>query len=326
MIRQLEEIINIIKVYKTKTINIVNSESSVFNEKVSKIYVINLVSDEIKRNYILVLMKKYKINFTLVIVDKVLPDMYKKLCPKKHISKSELGCCLSHLWCLNNAIHNQHKSVIIFEDDIILHKNFIQKFHEVYDKNSKTNKIDFMLLGAQDYHFSSHNYKSVDNEKMIYSPNIKNIKLYGAHANYYSLEGAKRQFLIRTSLVSFFDKEYNLMFEHFKNTSFICYPNLVVTNMTMSSLDHKQDFFSMEEDTFYKNCFTKFKFSDYNFIYINIFKKTIELDEDKDDYESYVNKCLYHYFYDFDKMNIVQNRIVLDFFNIDDVKQIINLK
>jgi GR25 family glycosyltransferase involved in LPS biosynthesis len=322
MITQIDEIIYFIKNYKVKTINIINSETSLLNEKVSKIYVINMANDRLKRNYTLVLMRKYKINFTLVIVDKVTDEAYKKLCPKKHISRSELGCCLSHLWCLNNAIQNQYKNLIIFEDDVILHKNFVHHFDELYSKNEK---IDFLLLGAQDYHFSGYNYKNLDTQKGLYYPNINKMKLYGAHANYYSLEGAKRMFLIRTSLVSFFDKEYNLIFEHFKKSSFICYPNLVVTNMTMSSLDHKHDFFSQEENAFYKNCYINFNFSDYNFIYINIFKKTIDIDAEKDDYETYVTRTLYYYFYNFDQIAMIKNRITLDFFTLEDVKQIMEI-
>jgi GR25 family glycosyltransferase involved in LPS biosynthesis len=321
MITKLEEIISFIKTYKVKTINIINSNKSILNEKISKIYVINLLSDKKKRNYILVLMRKYKINFTLVIVEKISDDDYKKLCPKQHISKSELGCCMSHLWCLNNGIKKEHKNMIIFEDDIILHKNFVKLFMDIYEKNDK---IDFLLLGSQDYHFSSINYKNVDTEKGLYYPNTSKMRLYGAHANYYSLEGAKRKFLIRTSLLSFFDKEYNLMFEHFKKSSFICYPNLVVTNMSMSSINHTREFFSADEFKFYKNCYVNFNFSDYNFIYINILKKEIEIDEEKDTYETYVTRCLYQYFYDFGQMSLIKNRMVLDFFNIEDVKQILS--
>ena len=67
-------------------------------------------------------MKKYGINFTLVLVDYVPNSIYNTIynADKIRITKEELGCCLSHLWCLNNVIINKCKNAIIFEDDIIL--------------------------------------------------------------------------------------------------------------------------------------------------------------------------------------------------------------
>ena len=54
-------------------------------------------------------MKKYGINFTLVLVDYVPNSIYNTIynADKIKITKEELGCCLSHLWCLHKIIiHN----------------------------------------------------------------------------------------------------------------------------------------------------------------------------------------------------------------------------
>jgi hypothetical protein len=94
----------------------------------------------------------------------------------------------------------------------------------------------------------------------LYRPNENVNNLYGAHANYYSLKGAKAMFKIRTSEISFFDKEYMLMFDYYKESSYICYPNLCVANITDSTLDHKRPILSDIEYQYYYKCFINFDF------------------------------------------------------------------
>jgi glycosyl transferase family 25 len=344
----MNSIIDAIKNYKVKVINITHSENNIsnnnsdnsdnsvnsvndksdnFNEIIKKIYVINLLDDEMKRNYIITLMKKYNINFTLVIVERVSSELYKSISDNTNtfISKGELGCCLSHLWCLSQIIINNYENAIIFEDDIILHKNFINEFISIH-KNCTTNNnlLDFMLLGAHDFNFSKKNYKYVKNK--LYRPDESVNNLYGAHANYYSLKGAKAMFKVRTTEISFFDKEYMLMFRHFSNSSYICYPNLVVSNVTSSSLNHKREILSQMEYEYYNKCFIKFNFKNYNFIYVNLLDKNLfKFDENNNDYESFIDNCLYHNFHDMHKINLVKKRITIDFFNLNDIKLMFNL-
>jgi GR25 family glycosyltransferase involved in LPS biosynthesis len=314
----INPIIDTIKNYKVKTINILNDSNSEINKKVKKIFVINLLEDNFKRNYIIALMKKYNLNYTLVIVDRISVNTHKLLCPKSLITRSELGCCLSHLWCLHQILTNKYENALIFEDDIILHKNFIQMFLKLHDP-----KYNFMLLGAHDFNFSDENYKNVKNG--LYRPKTTGNKLYGAHANYYSIKGAKRMFEIRISEISFFDKEYMLMFDYYKDTSYICYPNLCVSNITDSTLNHKREILGELELQYYKKCFVNFNFKNYNFIYINLLIDTLDLTEN-DSYETFIDKCLYYKFHDFESINIVKKRLIMDFFTIKDVLNIMEYK
>lgn len=311
------ELIDIIEKYNVQVINIINNSNSPINKRIEQIFVINLIHEVEKRNYIITLLKKYGINFTLVIVDFISNDIYNELSNKMQISKSELGCCVSHLWCLNQIIKNKLKNAIIFEDDIILHKDFVNRFIKIYDKKPD---LDFLLLGSHDHSFSLINYKNVKHN--LYKPNNESQKLYGAHANYYSLTGAKRKFLIRTSEISFFDKEYMLMFNYFPK-SYICCPNLVVSNITTSTLNHSRTILSDLESEYYRKCFINFNFEKYNFLYVNLLTK-INLSDfnEKDTYKSFTEKYLYNYFYNFDKINTIKNRLVTDFFTIEDIKNI----
>jgi len=318
------DVLNILLNYSVKTIDITNkiiNNQTSLNKHIQKIYVINLIEDIHKRNYIYLLMKKHGISFTFIIVDRIPKEIHKNICEKESskITRGELGCCLSHLWCLNDIIKNKYENAIIFEDDIILHKDFINRLLSIFQY-----KYDFLLLGAHDFQFSKRNFKAVDKDKMIYKPHESSEHLYGAHANYYSLRGATRMFRIRISELSFFDKEYMLMFNHFKDTSAICYPNLAVTNMTASSLSHERNALSNAESEYYKKCFIDFDFMQYNFIYINMMHK--ELIYKCKTYEKYVETCLYYLFHDFEKIEKIKKRFVMDFFTLKDVMFIFSEK
>lgn len=311
----MDTLINTIKNYNVKLINITNDKNSILNKKVKKVFVINLLEDVLKRNYIVTIMYKLKINFTLVIVNKISENIYDILCPKKHISKEELGCCLSHLYCLNDIIENKIENTIIFEDDILFHRDFINRFNKI-----DISKCNFLLLGAHDYCLSSLNYKYIT-EKQWYHPDKNSTNLFGAHANFYSLKAAKCMFQVRTSFISFFDKEYMLLFNYFQDSSFICYPNLVVTDVSKSHLNHSKDFLTAQELFYYKNCFLSFDFQDYYFIYLHLLVN-INKNKKMDNYEKYITSCLQKTVFRLEpeKLELIKNRFTMNFFTLDDVE------
>lgn len=266
--------------YDVKTIDIVNS-GNILNSYTQKIYVINLEKNIVRRNYILTIMKKYGISFKLVIVQKIKTKDYNYYCKyNNNISISELGCGLSHLWCLKDIIQNKYKNAIIFEDDIIFHKNFEAKFFDIIEKQP----YDFLLLGACDFHFSEVNHKNV--VENLYRPNSNFQQVYGAHAIYYSLQGATYMLYNRLNEFAFFDYNLNKVFGYFNNTSFICYPNLVVTEISTSDNNHSYELFSKKEKLFYTKCFTHFNFNDYHFIYLNLLDD--EYIDKFDNYKDYI--------------------------------------
>jgi len=315
----MDNLKNILFNYNVKLININNNKNSIINQKIQKIFIINLLQDQIKRNYMITIMKKLKINYTLVIVNKILDEDYQTLCPEKHISKNELGCCLSHLFCLQFIIKQNIQNSIIFEDDIIFHKNFLKEFLMIDLKN-----CDFLLLGAHDYSFSSINYLNVQKNN-LYHPNKNSICLYGAHANYYSLYAAKCMFEIRTSKISFFDKEYMLLFNYFPTSSFICYPNLIISDVSISNLSHAKPYFSLKEKYYYQKCFIKFSFNDYHFIYLNLLKDYNDCKDEKikiTSYEKLIDYFLLKTTLSNNLIIILKKRISLDSFSLADLENI----
>jgi glycosyl transferase family 25 len=353
--------------YKPSVYEVINTKRANFiNTRIKKIFVINLADNVIRRNYILVLMKKYNINFSLVVVNRI-NDKIHSLVGNTKISKDELGCTLSHMWCLREIIKNNFENAIIFEDDIIFHKNFKELFMTIFRSDIT---YDFLLLGACDFSFQSlnkdvlytektqshvntHRVKlliendDIGNEttqtdlsnqtesdtsnaprvnyKNMYRPHENSVKLYGAHANYYSLEGARNMYDNKTMCISFFDKDYMMMFDKFENSAFICYPNLVITDISYSNLHHSYPFFSKSEELYYINCFDNFKFTDYNFIYLDIIfqHKGVKIRDD-DTYESYMSRLIKYQFSSVKERETIKNRIVLNFFTITDLEKIRN--
>lgn len=321
MISKINNIINNYKVYSYKIQNC--NEPLNINKKVKEIYIINLKSSIIRRKYICTLMGKVGINFTLVVVNKITDDINSELNSLNILTKSELGCLLSHLWCLNNIIHKKHKNAIIFEDDIILHKNFLTLFDNIYSPN-----FDFLLLGACDFSFSSMHKSNVINN--LYTISKQSLKVYGAHANYYSLNGAIKMFNLHMHLfkengkISFFDKYNKTMLEFFKGTSYICYPNLVVSDISTSNLHHKYPFFSVQEKNYYQKCFINFSFNEYHFIYLNLLEKRYKI-EKQDTYEIYINRILYYHFFNKEYINNIKKRLDFDFFTIKELQYIMKI-
>jgi GR25 family glycosyltransferase involved in LPS biosynthesis len=262
-------------------------------------------------------MKKMNINFYLVLVDYITQDINNILNINNSITKAELGCTLSHLWCLNQIIKNKQKNAIIFEDDIIFHKNFTNLFTDLYRPD-----IDFLMLGACNFSFSKVKPDLFVNN--MYSINELSSRVYGSHAILYSLNGAKIMFNYRCSNIDFFDKNYHVIFNKLKNSSFICYPNLVVSDISTTDINHQYPFFSIAEENYYNKCFINFKFTDYYFIYLNILLKNKNIPIEKNDnYKSYMNKIIYNYFYNDNLSNKIKERLVWDFFTIEDIKNII---
>jgi GR25 family glycosyltransferase involved in LPS biosynthesis len=308
--------------YDVTTLDVVNNDISnnIVNNYTQKIYVINLEKNIVRKNYILTMMKKYGINFTLVIVKKIKEEQYNYFCKyNTNISIGELGCGLSHMWCLKDIVQNKYENAIIFEDDIIFHKKFTSRFYNIIKRQS----YDFLLLGACDFHFSEINYKNVSNTDNLYRPHPKFDRVYGAHAIYYSLKGARYVLENKLKQFAFFDYNFNKIFSYFKNTSFICYPNLVVTEITTSDINHNYELFSKKERLFYTKCFVNFNFNHYHFIYLNLLDGScIDKFSTYKDFICNLFKEKYP-----DKVNNIEKfirRINFEFFTLEDIKNICN--
>jgi GR25 family glycosyltransferase involved in LPS biosynthesis len=253
--------------YKVECINIINSKEKIGILNKFPIYVINLKSDVVRRNYIKLLFEKHKINYNLVIVEKFKyekPEYFLKY-NKTHAFK--MGCILSHLWCINNAINNNYENFIVFEDDIIFHKNFENLF---VDMLFKLDDIpDLLMLGAIDFKINE-NITTLNKYENIYYPK-KNI--LGAHANMYKLDFAKDflNYKLNSPKILEFDFDYFKVNET-NNNKFkigICLPNLVVCELSTTNINHNFSPTSSNGFSCYKRSFPNgFTYLDYEYMII----------------------------------------------------------
>ena len=93
-------------------------------------------------------MKKYGITFKLVIVKKIKQEYYDYYCTyNNNISIGELGCGLSHLWCLKDIVENKYEYSIIMEDNMQFVNGINNSgFHLLISKKIIINKIYSILL------------------------------------------------------------------------------------------------------------------------------------------------------------------------------------
>ena len=52
-------------------------------------------------------MKKYGINYSLVVVDRVSSETHQHFCANTGLTRGELGTSMSHLWCLLQGIQKE---------------------------------------------------------------------------------------------------------------------------------------------------------------------------------------------------------------------------
>jgi GR25 family glycosyltransferase involved in LPS biosynthesis len=317
-----ETILELIHNYNVNKITFINdSNNNIYiNQFVNHIYIINLDTDILRRNYIIKLMEKYNINFELIIVQKLQQSQYESI--KNNFRKiGEAGCYLSHMYCLNDAIANNYSNIIIFEDDIILHK----EFHRVLEKNMTENTFDIFLLGASDFSFRKLNLSFLDETKLIYCPDIKTKFLCGTYSIFYSELGYKQVFNTRLNNPTYMDDNLIQFLEMFRDTFYISYPSLVAADVSNTNIDHDFWIINLLRDKYYyTNCFnSNFEFSNYNFINLQLLvdctvDSTLSY---KDNILGIVTKFFQN---DIEKINIINKRLEYNFFTTNDLNFIIN--
>jgi GR25 family glycosyltransferase involved in LPS biosynthesis len=312
---------NVIKNYNVKRMVFINdtTKSIYINRFVDKIYCINLQKDRFRRNYIIKIMEKYGINFELIIVPFLNINEYELISNKK-LSYGEAGCYISHMYCYKDSIDNKYNRIIIFEDDIILHKYF----HESFEKIQNLEKIDLLILGCSDYHFKSLNCFLVRNN--IYVPDKKSSFIGGTHAIFYTINIINNIYDYRINKPTFMDDTLIELF-NFGN-GYICFPNLAIVDFSTSNINHNLDFFStVKEDYYLKNCFNnRLLFSEYNYFYFLLFDNLAKIINTKYFCEN-IKKTITHIirlynFSNLEKTKIL-SRVNFDLFSFEDLTFII---
>lgn len=73
--------------------------------------------------------------------------------PNHGLTDSEIGCALSHLKIYENLIKSDFEAVLVFEDDIILDKEFsLDKIKELYNFIAEKSQPSVLKLGKSQCH------------------------------------------------------------------------------------------------------------------------------------------------------------------------------
>jgi glycosyl transferase family 25 len=162
----------------------------------------------------------------------VIPDIDNKLIrfnaikDKKH---GAIGCSKSHIKCLEMAIENNWKNVLIIEDDIILYnyKNSINLLNELILK-----PYDVILLGGTFINFDTNTYK-------LYSGKAASSYLVSSHYYNILLENFKEGLhkLERTMILESYciDVYWNELQR--KNNWYIVNPALMIQRDSYSDIE-----------------------------------------------------------------------------------------
>ena len=122
--------------------------SNFINEIVDKIYIINMDKDKSRMNVLDKKMKKLGLEYQRIpgVDGKKIYPKYKN---KTTLRPGQLGCLLSHLHILEDAIKNKYDNILVLEDDILFHNNFHHEFKKKYNKLVKNEKkYDIIYLGC----------------------------------------------------------------------------------------------------------------------------------------------------------------------------------
>jgi len=181
-----------------------DNNKNLLNKIFDKIYVINLKQEVEKK---IIIEKKLKeLNIEYTIFEAVDGQKLKNVKLLNYGTLGAVGCRLSHMKILEDAVKNNYTSILVFEDDVIFRKDFNKHLEEQYS-TIKNNNVNWKLLylGCS-YHGLPKNIKnSID-----YVETIGNA--YGAFA------------------VGIHKDIYNVILNHIKNTNKV-YDDILAQNI-----------------------------------------------------------------------------------------------
>jgi GR25 family glycosyltransferase involved in LPS biosynthesis len=210
---------NIFISYKNKKIEIFFSQSNFLNSIVNQIYIINMDKDHERLKIIDKKMMKLGLKYKRIkgIDGKKIYSKYKN---KTKLKPGQLGCLLSHINVLEDAIKNKYKNILVLEDDVLFHKNFHEEFKKKYEflKNNE-NEIDLVYLGSSQKHkwkninINKHYYKSYKNDgtfAMLINNNIfikllnlyKKLNLPSDRVLYHNIQGKMNCFTFHKTIIT----------------------------------------------------------------------------------------------------------------------------
>ena len=129
------------------------------NSFVDKVYVLIVKSFKDRIQHIKEEMGKHNIEFEFIFdydIPKLTPAILKKNFSQSSLTLAQKSLVLKHTQAWRDALKHHHKHILIFEDDVILDKNFHGKLEKIIQA-MKTLPQDFLIfLGGGDTKVPEH--------------------------------------------------------------------------------------------------------------------------------------------------------------------------
>lgn len=241
-------------------------EISVLNKIFDHIYVVNLKHHVEKRFKIAQHLHSYKINYEFFEAvngyqgepwtiwnnykDRPVGEGFVRFPSMKEVEKKRktkliesagaVGYIFSYVAILNNAKSRGFKKILILEDDILLDREFDSKFQKFMDCISQEWKV--LQLGASQY-----GWKGIDDQYSrsmgYYQPRrIDDCATCGSFAMAINMEIADELIEAVTAFEAPFDHApLGYIYEKYLGDCFVCYPNIVMPDVSDSSIRGKRD-------------------------------------------------------------------------------------
>ena len=133
--------------------------SFIVNSFVDKVYVLSVKSFKDRIQHIKEEMGKHNIEFEFIFdydIPKLTPAILKKNFSQSSLTLAQKSLVLKHTQAWRDALKHHHKHILIFEDDVILDKNFHGKLEKIIQA-MKTLPQDFLIfLGGGDTKVPEH--------------------------------------------------------------------------------------------------------------------------------------------------------------------------
>jgi len=220
-------------------------KKSIMNNYTDKIYCINLIDNDNKLISFLKMANKYRIDCCIMRMTKLINsekfmNKFLNLKPPKpddwisHKLPGELGCTMSHLICLLDAIYHKFSRIIIFEDDVIPIKNINEEFKKITHILSN---YSYVYLGASQHKW----FKEISIKPYHYT----SFQTMGSFALYIHHDIMEFLILEYEKMNRKIDKVPWLFYENktsiFYQKSAVIYPNLFIADVSESDIRGKRE-------------------------------------------------------------------------------------
>lgn len=207
------------------------------------IYVINMDRRVDRRIFVEYRLKKVGItNYQIFSgTDGYTPQnksLYNIICEKNHDTKltspGALGIIITFRKLLEDAIEKKYENILIFEDDCVFHKNFWEELSKHIDK---IKKYPVFYLGANQFRWTDEQINKVSNNQGYHTSTSGTSYSYGCFGisirkDFYTKILSK---IFTLSNIKYpIDVIINFVLRESGLPGYVCYPNLVIADVTES--------------------------------------------------------------------------------------------